>query len=137
MSTTPHEPGAQRPTTEDTLAIATPADETPATPEEPAVTVHAPEEQTAADHVPGQHGGYAAPGQPVPPEVRTAPVITGPNPAAIIVGLLGLVTLIYCILQVTTDVVVNWRLTGPALVIGIGAVIVGLGIRGIRSGPAS
>lgn len=58
--------------------------------------------------------------------------ITGPAPAPIVIGLIGLLTLAGCAIWALTDWTVNWSLAAPAAVVGVGLVIIGLGVAGLR-----
>lgn len=67
-----------------------------------------------------------------PPASPDASWIKGPAPAPIVIGVLGLVAVAVCFLQFAPDLAVNWAIAGPAITIGVGALILVLGLIGLR-----
>ncbi|HYN30615.1 MAG TPA: hypothetical protein VES95_12235 [Dermatophilaceae bacterium] len=65
------------------------------------------------------------------PEPPAAP--RGPAPLTVFSGLVGLLVALGAFLVATLTVDVDWGRLGPGLVIGVGAVIVLLGLLGIRA----
>lgn len=58
--------------------------------------------------------------------------ITGPAPTPVIIGIVGLLTLVSTAVWSLTDWAVNWAVAVPVGIIGLGVVIVGLGVAGLR-----
>ncbi|HPB72767.1 MAG TPA: hypothetical protein PLX71_07305 [Phycicoccus sp.] len=78
-------------------------------------------------------------GPAVAPTIAAAPAspaeprwIGGPAPVPIVIGLLGLVAALVAILAVTTTLHPNWAVIGPVSVIGVGALVIALGLLGMR-----
>lgn len=58
--------------------------------------------------------------------------LTGPAPTPVIIGLVGLLALVSFLVWALSDWVVNWAVAVPAGIVGLGAVIVALGLAGLR-----
>lgn len=67
-------------------------------------------------------------------EPMTPPLtwIEGPAVGPIVIGVIGLLAMVGAWLAVATSLTINWSIAGPAAVIGVGAVIVSLGLLGLR-----
>ena len=72
-------------------------------------------------------------GAPASRPVTSEPAwLTGPAPTPVIIGLIGLLTLVFTAVWSLTEASVNWSVAAPAAIIGIGLVIVVLGLTGLR-----
>lgn len=72
-------------------------------------------------------------GAPASRPVTSEPAwLTGPAPTPVIIGLIGLLTLVFTAVWSLTEATVNWSVAAPAAIIGIGLVIVVLGLTGLR-----
>ena len=119
-------PFTEEPPTEDTadattrLAVEGPASVDPTMPSEPPVPDQAP--------APVEAAAYAAPSAYV-----RAPVLRGPSPWTVILGLVGLSVAVLVFLTTATSVRIDWTTAGPATVVGFGGVLVLLGLLGMLS----
>ena len=75
---------------------------------------------------------------PTPMDPKSTPYggepeyLTGPAPTPVIIGLVGLLAIISFLVWALSDWVVNWAVAVPAGIVGLGAVIVALGLAGLR-----
>lgn len=68
---------------------------------------------------------------PAPPAPPASSWITGPNPAAILVGLLCIAAGALTIAQITAGFTIDWATAGPGVFTGLGIVLVLVGGIGI------
>ena len=72
------------------------------------------------------------PAAPATPPTPAAPAwVTGPNPAAILVGLLCIVAGALTVAQITAGFTIDWATAGPGLFTGLGILLVLVGGIGI------
>lgn len=66
---------------------------------------------------------------PAEPELPSAQEwLGGPAPAPIIIGILGLLAALASVLAVIPGIDIRWGVSGPALIIGFGALVIVLGL---------
>lgn len=58
--------------------------------------------------------------------------LDGPAPAPIIIGILGLLAALASVLAVIPGIDIRWGVSGPALIIGFGALVIVLGLLSAR-----
>ncbi len=80
----------------------------------------------ATTTLPVEDAGYAATAAYLP-----APVLRGPSPWTVILGLVGLFVAVLVFLTTATTVRIDWTTAGPVAVVGFGGVLVLLGLLGM------
>lgn len=96
------------------------------------------DEQLTSEHGPGSHEHeHEAIHKPAANASAPAPVpeptyLTGPAPTAVIIGLIGLLTLVGTAVWALTDWAVNWAVAAPVGIVVLGLVIIVLGVSGLR-----
>ncbi|QQS01375.1 MAG: hypothetical protein IPK37_02580 [Austwickia sp.] len=72
-----------------------------------------------------------SPQPPAPPQTTAPTYVTGPNFAAIVLGLVCVVAGALTIVQVTAGLVIDWSHVGPGVFTGLGVLFVVIGAFGI------
>ncbi len=74
----------------------------------------------------------ARPAPSGPVSTAPVPVITGPAPVPIILGILGLVIAVTAVVTRAADLIIDWGRAGPVTVLGAGLLLVVFGLIGMR-----